>query len=132
MSERSASIKYVAVALAIVAVIAIGLIRINQNINAANPLDGKTYNYTYQVTVESTHILFGADYELYVDGKLAKSFHLDPGKSVTFTFTKTYDKLSVPSVGLSVTSKGGGFGTQNDSATLILKSGSTAKATLRA
>ncbi|MCL2143615.1 MAG: hypothetical protein FWH44_05095 [Methanomassiliicoccaceae archaeon] len=125
------------VAVFVVLIVAGAMIKVNQANNVSNQFSDKikstTYTYNYEVTVESTHIIFGADFELYADGKLTKSFRLEPGQGIRFTLSKSYEGLQLmPYVKLDLVSRGGGFGTQSDSVTLYLKNGETVKTTLRA
>ena len=86
----------------------------------------------YEVTIESTHILFSTNYELFIDDELKESWSMSAGASKTFTYELEKKKIEFKSVKIKVVSKGGGFGEESDERTLILTSSNTAKTTLRA
>lgn len=84
---------------------------------------------TLKVSVNSTHILFSVNYELYIDGNLKKSGVLTPAQYVTFTFT-VYPGTSCHTYNVFASSTGGGFGGQSDSENVRLCGGETESVSL--
>jgi hypothetical protein len=86
-----------------------------------------------EVTVNSTHILFSANFILYIDGIGIKSWSMGPRGSEKITYeyiTKASDGNKA--VLVKVVSTGGGFGTQEDSANVVVGNGVKTSITLSA
>ncbi|MCK5290896.1 MAG: hypothetical protein KAR39_02640 [Thermoplasmata archaeon] len=81
-------------------------------------------NATLKVTVNSTHILFEVDFEIYIDGDLKKTGTLSPIQSKTYTFT-VYPGPDCHTYDVFASSTGGGFGGQSDSENVNLCGGET-------
>jgi len=85
------------------------------------------------ITVESTHILFSANFTLYIDGEAKDSWTMGPGTSKIFKYTITLPKSHGPTAMIiSVISTGGGLGNQGDSKTITVGTGNIHNVTLRA
>jgi hypothetical protein len=79
---------------------------------------------TLKVRVNSEHILFSVNYELYIDGELKDSDSLSPGYYMEYTFT-LYPGPSCATYNVFASSTGGGFGGESDSANVRLCGGET-------
>ncbi len=88
---------------------------------------------TLTINVESTHIIYNADYDLYVDGELVKEWRMGPKSYWEFTY-EYRTLITDPNryIEVKVVSTGGGFGTQADSVMLLVGTGADYSFTLRA
>ena len=79
---------------------------------------------TLQVRVESTHIIYGANYEVFIDGDSIDEFRLEPGMYYEGTY-KFGILRSEPDryVEVKVISTGGGLGAQADSKSVFIGTG---------
>jgi hypothetical protein len=85
------------------------------------------------ITVESTHILFSANYTLYIDGEVQDTWSMGAGGSKIYKYTHTQPKsYGNTAVVISVQSTGGGLGAQYDSKTVTVGNGQVHSITLRA
>jgi len=67
------------------------------------------------VVVTSNHVLYAADYEVFIDGKSVQKFRLEPLQYYTVNKTvKLADKNSARNVEVKVIATGGGLGTNTD------------------
>jgi len=87
---------------------------------------------TLLVTVQSNHLLFSIDYELFIDDTLEKTGTLSAGSSITYSFDCDFliGTSSTDQVVVSAFSSGGGFGDESDQKTVILQNGGTSTVTL--
>ncbi len=90
-------------------------------------------NSILTIRVESTHIIYSADYELFIDGDNVESFRLAPGMyyEVIYKFSTL---VTEPDrfIEIKVISTGGGIGTQSDSAMVLIGTGQNYNMTLAA
>ncbi|KQM09898.1 hypothetical protein AOA81_06605 [Methanomassiliicoccales archaeon RumEn M2] len=88
---------------------------------------------TIVVRVESTHILYAADYELFIDGDSIDKFRIGPGMYYEGTYKFGF-LITEPdrNVVVRVVSTGGGLGMQTDSAIILIGTGANYNLTLMA
>jgi hypothetical protein len=79
---------------------------------------------TLKINVNSEHILFSVDYELYIDGELQDSDSLSPGQYMEYTFT-LHPGPSCATYNVFASSTGGGLGGESDSENVRLCNGET-------
>ncbi len=118
-------------------VVIVGLIfGVNFLISAANHglISNPIYDdSTLTIKVESTHILFDADYDLYVDGKLVKEWQMSPNHYLQTTYKyRTLITDDSRYIEVKVISTGGGIGSQVDSVRVLVGTGADYNITLRA
>jgi ribosomal protein S9 len=83
--------------------------------------------------VESTHILFDADYDLYIDGELVKEWRMSPNNYLQTTYNyRTLITEDSRYIEVKVISTGGGTGAQVDSVKVLVGTGADYNITLRA
>lgn len=88
---------------------------------------------TLTIKVESTHILFDADYDLYIDGELVKEWRMSPNNYLQTTYNyRTLITEDSRYIEVKVISTGGGTGAQVDSVKVLVGTGADYNITLRA
>ena len=78
---------------------------------------------TLNIYVNSTHILFSVNYNLYVEGSLVDSGPISPGYYVYYTYTYDWSSSDPTTVTVAADSTGGGWGSVSDSETLVVSDG---------
>jgi len=87
---------------------------------------------TIVLTVESNHILLDANYTLYENNKVIKTFTLHAYSSLKITMTKTWMNADSKTFNYILKSTGGGTGDQSASGSITLHDNETKSLTLRA
>lgn len=121
--------------IAVVIICAAGFIILNKSGDNANDTPIPIINKTGTVIVEvnSNHVMFSADYTLYIDGQATNQFTLSPLQGYKFTKSITLPVgANSKEIKVEVRSTGGGLGGDYDSKTVTVYANNTSTVKLSA